>query len=337
MNKFLCHSYSNEVTGKRILLIGPYPPPLGGVSIHIKRVVQKLEKQNNHVVIHNTAHKYRSKLSAFTSLIKKLFSTRPNIIYYHEPTESIQKLFVTVLCKYFLRYKLTTIDHDCRILYNFSHLKKSFFRKIISRVDHVVVIGNTTNACYCDNGIKKIKSCSIESPFLPPDLSQEQAILQEFPQSVHEFIKNHSPLISANAFAPTQVNNKDLYGFDLCIELVQKLKETHPQVGLIFGICKIETNKQKNYFEQIKKTIAEHGLVDHFYFFTNKPEFWPLIKQSDLFVRPTQSDSFGISVQEAISLGTPAIASDVCVRPENTILFKTGSVKDFLEKVETVL
>jgi len=333
----LYHSYSNSVSGKKILLIGPYPPPLGGVSIHIKRVAQKLEKQNNRVHIHNTSHKHQSKISSFTSLVKNFCTIRPDIVYYHEPTESIQKLFVTVLFKYFLHYKLTTIDHDCRILYNFTKFKKIFFKKLLSRADHAVIIGNTTKNCYCDNKITKIKSCSVESPFLPPHFEDEQKLLQQFSQSVHEFIKTHRPLITANAFTPALVKNKDLYGFDLCIELVKELCTKHPHIGLIFGICKIETNEQKNYFEKIQQTIDQIGLTDHFYFFINKPEFWPLIKKSDLFVRPTISDSFGISVQEALTMGIPAIASNVCIRPSQTILFKTGDKTDFIDKVENVL
>lgn len=327
------HKYSKNIYNKKILIIGPYPPPLGGVAIHIKRVAHKLRSQKNNVSIYDTSQKHPNKFVSLKTFLKKLFKTKPDIIYYHEPTESIQKLAIAVLVKYFLRYKLIIIDHDCRILYNFNFLIKNIFNFLIKKVDSCVVIGNTTDRCYLDNNIKNIKNYSIESPFLPPNLGDEQKILQNFPQTVHKFIATHTPLITANAFAPVLVNNKDLYGFDLCIELVKKLKQKYPSIGILFGICKIETQAQKKHFAQIQKIIKKLNLESHFYFFTNKPEFWPLIKQSDLFVRPTRSDSFGISIQEAITLGVPAIASDACVRPTSTILFKTGNTLDFLEKV----
>ncbi|MBU1007687.1 glycosyltransferase [Candidatus Dependentiae bacterium] len=333
MSHDLHHKYSDYIYNKKVLVIGPCPPPLGGVAVHIKRVAHKLRMQNNNTRVYNTAKKYSNKLLSLVNFIKKLFNTKPNIVCYHEPTESIQKLAITVLLRYFLRYKLITIDHDCRVLYKFKNLKKFIFNFLIKKIDACVVIGNTTDQCYLDNKIEKIKNYSIESPFLPPNLDEEKTILREYPTKTDTFIKTHTPLISANAFAPILVDNKDLYGFDACIELIKELKKIYSSIGIIFGICKIETNEQKKYFEQIKKIIKELDLETNFYFIASSSEFWPLIKQSDIFVRPTRSDSFGISVQEAITLGVPAIASDVCIRPQETILFKTENTIDFVEKV----
>ena len=330
------HNYTNNVYKKNILILGPYPPPLGGVAVHIKRVVNKLKQQNNIVHIFDTSIKYQSKLSTLKNLIKTIWISKPNIVYYHEPTELSQKLLIIIFFKYFFRYKITTIDHDCRLLYNFGRIKKLLFNFIIKRADNTVVIGDTTDKCYIENNIY-LKSYSVESPFLPPSTQEEESIVQAWPKSIKSFIKTHSPLISANAFAPIIYQNQDLYGFYSCINLVEELKKTHPNIGVIFGICKVETKEQKYYFEKINNDIKEKNLENNFYFFIDKTEFWPIIKQSDVFVRPTLSDSFGISVQEAVFVGTPAIASDVCDRPDNTILFKTGDIKDFIEKTRKII
>lgn len=53
------HSYSDAINNKRVALLGPYPPPLGGVSVHIKRVKQKLERQQNSVSLFSTNASYR--------------------------------------------------------------------------------------------------------------------------------------------------------------------------------------------------------------------------------------------------------------------------------------
>ncbi len=66
---------------------------------------------------------------------------------------------------------------------------------------------------------------------------------------------------------------------------------------------------------------------------TDQKQLWPLIKKADLFLRPTLSDSFGISIAEALLFDVPAVASDVCVRPKGTVLFKRGDKKDFFDKV----
>jgi len=334
----LQHKYSNKIFGKKILIIGPYPPPLGGVSIHIKRVKKKLENQKNHVFIFDTSKKFKRKFLSFKNFVKTIFKIKPEIVFFHEPTESVQKLFVTVFLKLFLKYKLLTIDHDCRLLYNFKFLKKLFLKSILKKIDEIVVIGNTTEKCYIDNKIKILHKTSVESPFLKPNLREEEKILKKLPNSVHDFLKEHSPIISANAFVPTILpNGGDLYGFDLCIELIKSLKKTNPTVGLIFGICKIETESHKKYFEKIKKEIKKFNLENNFYFLTSDQEFWPIIKKSDLFVRPTLSDSFGISVHEAITFGVPTIASDVCTRPEGAILFKKENLEQFIQNCFIIL
>lgn len=325
----LTHRYSDNISCKKILLVGPVPPPLGGVAIHIKRVVRKLQQQENCVHVHNTATAYASRLASLSALVRAVRTHRPDIVFYHEPTESIQKLFVVVLLKMFLRFTLVTIDHDCRLLYRFRTVKKFLFNKIMKWVDTAVVIGDTTQQCYVDNRVMPARQ-SVESPFLPPDTS----CVQLTSPTVQHFIATHSPLITATAFVPTP-----LYGFDLCIELIVQIKESAPDVGLLFGICKIAEHKK--YFSEIQKKIEALGLRDNFYFLVNEPgevtEFWPLIKQSDLFVRPTSSDSFGISIQEALFLGVPAVASDVCKRPPETVLFQTGDVDDFIRKTKRLL
>ena len=331
----LKHSYSENIFGKKILIIGPYPPPLGGVSVHVSRVKEKFVSQKNIVHVYDTSKKYRNKIVALKNFITKIFITKPNIIYFHEPTESVQKFLSLILLKKILRYTLVTVDHDCRILYNFKPLPKNIFRFCIKKTDKAVIIGNTTEKCYLDNKVLPSKKTtvtqspifSIESPFLPP----QKTLIPKLDPKTETFIKNRTPIISANAFIPC-----DLYGFDASVKLMQSLVKTYPNIGIIWGICKVETSEQKKYFCDTKKKISDLKLKKHFYFLIGQ-EFWPIIKKSDLFIRPTLSDSFGISIQEAISLKTLAIASDVCIRPEGTILFKTGNVEHLIEKTKKQL
>jgi len=319
----LKHKYSDKIHNKKVLIVGNYPPPFGGVGIHIKRVKRKLEQQKNTVTIFDTS-KTKSRTLPLT-LFKKLFKTRPHIVHVHEPTMSRLRLVSAVLFKFLFRYKLIIVDHNCRILYNFSKQAKKVFRFLVRRADHVVLIGDTTHKCYVENGIS-CKSLSVESPFLAPDLSEEAAIFSTYTDRVKDFVNSRRPLITANAFKPTlmEPHKLDLYGFDMCVGLIERLAPKHPEIGLLFGLCKLGNEKEKKYFEKIQTEIRTLGLENHFCFFIGQQEFWPLIKKSDLFVRPTLSDSFGISVQEAILVGTPAVASDVCKRPKGTVLYQTA-------------
>jgi glycosyltransferase involved in cell wall biosynthesis len=57
----------------------------------------------------------------------------------------------------------------------------------------------------------------------------------------------------------------------------------------------------------------------------------------DLFIRPTNTDGYGVSIAEVISLNKPAIASNVCKRPEGAILFENRNIEDLFIKTNDVI
>jgi glycosyltransferase involved in cell wall biosynthesis len=83
--------------------------------------------------------------------------------------------------------------------------------------------------------------------------------------------------------------------------------------------------------------IKELNIEKSFLLVTDDMEFWPILQRSNLFIRPTSTDSFGISIAEALTLGVPSIASNVCGRPEGTILFKSRDQEDLYKKVRQVI
>jgi glycosyltransferase involved in cell wall biosynthesis len=178
---------------------------------------------------------------------------------------------------------------------------------------------------------KKIK---IKNAFIPPPLDEEDKILESYPQELSFFINDRQPLLIANAASLVFYQDTDLYGLDMCIELTAKLKEKYPNIGFLFALANDKENQ--TYLHKMKNRIKKLGIEENFIFMTGQKELWPLLKKADLMVRPTSNDGYGISIAEALYLGCPAIASDVCKRPENTVLFKTRNVDDLLFKVKKV-
>ena len=201
-------------------------------------------------------------------------------------------------------------------------------------VDELVIIGNLTYQSFIDNSIRLPKKYSIEAAFLPPDELSEQAILATYPESLFTFLGEHSPIIIANAFQLSLLNGKDLYGFDMCVNALAKLKKEFPQIGLVLVLGAIG---DEAYFEQLKHLISLHQLENNIYMLSGQRELWPLLNKADLFVRPTLSDGASVSVQEALYFNIPVVASDVCIRPKETIIFRCGDQQDFEAIVKKVL
>ena len=329
----LKHKYSDQIQNKKIIIVGPYPPPLGGVAVHVKRVIAKLENQQNNISLINTAIKSKNFIVTIWNHIKNISSLKPNIVFYHEPTESLKKFFLFVLLKKIFKYNLIVIDHDCRYFYKSNKLITFLYNQLFKHTNKQILIGTSTHQSYKYNKIS-LKNYEIESPYLPPDITTEHKILQTYPVSLFNFLNSHSPLLAANAFKLVLIDNIDLYGFDMCINLIKKLKNNFPKIGLILALANVDN---LNYFHFLQKQIKSKQIKNNIYFLIGQKEFWPLLKKVDLFLRPTLSDSYGISIEEAISVGTKTLASNVCTRPRGTILFENRNIFDLINKTKQIL
>ncbi len=318
----LSHSYSKKIYNKKIAIFGPTAPPFGGISVHIKRITKVYTDQNNNVEIFNVFKdkKNKSLFSYAVFVLKKIYKFRPNIIDYHtsDIPWAISEISLLIFLKFFLKFKIRLIDHNPRYLYKKSRLFCKIFNILNRFIDKQVLIGDSTYQEYIDNKIY-IKNISIESPFLPPDLAQEREIILRYPKNIINFLDIKKPIILFNAFQFSLIDDKDLYGFDQSINLILNLKREFSDIGLLM-LCAQVGNQ--HYYEKTLQTIEHNNLQNNILIYFSSLELWPILKKVDLFIRPTLSDSFGISVQEAIYFNIPAVASNVCSRPKRTILYQ---------------
>lgn len=323
-------SYFNDISNQRILIVGPLPPPYGGVAVHIERAAHILEKQGNTVTIADVST-IQTRTGRWNYLLHIICNTTPHIVMNHTLYNSVIEWIILFLGKYFFRYQLIVIEHDCRHLYRHQPIKRWILSKTISRINTLVVIGEITLKSFIENNIALPEKCSIETPYLPAKESESVTV---YPESMHDFIQNRTPLLLACAYSYQLIDQQDVYGFNMMIDLIQELKKEYPSVGLLITIGTRGTGEYRKY---IFETIAHRNLTEHFYFLEESYPLCPLFKSAHIFIRPNCVDSYGISVAEAIAYGIPAIASDICERPQGTLLFKHGALFPFLSLVQETL
>ena len=61
------------------------------------------------------------------------------------------------------------------------------------------------------------------------------------------------------------------------------------------------------------------------------------MQQSDIIVRPTNTDGDSLTIREGLFLNKKVLASDVVKRPEGVILFKNRNLNDMEEKLEKLI
>ncbi|MCB0408504.1 MAG: glycosyltransferase, partial [Bdellovibrionales bacterium] len=306
----------------RYYQVGPLPPPYGGVSIFVKRYSHRLAKRFLLQPIDTRRLTPQVLLSLFLSVV---FYRKPFILHLN----SINIMALSLLKLRVFPYYLRLQDHSERNLESYGRLKRFYLSFLLKRVDELVLVGPHIEKYYSTHGIRLPQKIRVRTPFIPPPLNEENQILSSYPESLMQFLENHQPVVIMNAYKIIFYNGVDLYGFDQSIDLLYRLKELYPKVGMIFALA---DDSDKDELKRILRHIHELNLTENSYFLTNQKQIWPLFKRVDLMIRPTAQDGYGISVAEAIHFGCPTLASNTCVRSKGTILFKTRDTDDLYEK-----
>ncbi|WP_027417766.1 glycosyltransferase [Aneurinibacillus terranovensis] len=327
-------------TKKSIAEIGVYPPPVGGISIHIERLCDHLEQSGIPFTIYDGNGNQAGKNRPVVPLpsIEKwswtyLFRKNEDIIHNH--FLRWQMRFTLSL----LKLKGKKVIHTIHSLRNDGEQLSAIHKMMVYLTgmlsDHFVAVSEEIKEKLLELRIPARK-ISVIPGFIPPDLSESSLAIaqQAVPSSIWDFFVRYRQVVVANGGAGNLYNGHELYGLDLCVDSFIELAQENNDLGYIYCITHVV---DKSVIETCKQKLSEHGLQHRFMLVQEKIPFYPLIEKAALFVRPTASDGDAISVREALYLGTPCIASDVVKRPAGVISFENRNVRDFTAKCRNVL
>ncbi len=313
---------------RRILFIGPSPNNIGGVSIHLKRLIYLLKDDyiidfiDEGRIRQNEIYNVRS-LNPFP-YFKKIVQS--HLVHIHSGIP-ILRMFHIVICRLLLRKKtIVTIHRDITIE---RHVKTT--RWFLRRCSHVITV-NQRSYDFISEGMK-FEKCSIIPAFLPPISEQEPELPQEVSNWINVRKTHDSILIISNAGNLVMKNGEDLYGVDLCIEAMQHLVNQLGETKFFFIFVIATCDREQLRLEKYKQLVASYGLTNHFLIWDNGLSFIKLIEHAQLVLRTTNTDGDALTVREALHMGRNVIASDVVERPQGTILFKNRDVKDLVKKI----
>ena len=321
-----------------VVLIGPFPPPYGGISVHLNRLISYLKQTKFNYILYNTFSESECEKSVISVrknrllwYIKFAFFHRSQIVHLHSPNW-IARLIFAIMAR--LRSGKYIISIQGRSISEAS--KNSFSTRgrltvwMLKQMDTIIACNDEIKKeCINRIGISKDKVHMVPAyiPPLPSDLKKP-------PANILDFIQSHSPVICATGWIGQKFNGDDIYGIDMLISLIDRLLPDFPGIGLILSVNGGESA------DAINQTIANaKSLVgDHIAFVTEQlDDIVGLYQECDLFCRPTNTDGDAVSIREAIHVGTPVVASDAAPRPVPCILFKSRDIVQFENVVRQVL
>lgn len=305
--------------------VGPIPPPLGGISVYLYRLMKKYPKN---IYIDS------SKCSKFL-LIKLCFISHKEVIIHDLQWKLSLLLYWS---EFFSPKSYSIVLHGEGWLADYclsSKYRQWMIETSLNHCKSIQVVGNHIKSSLLKYFPKLKNKVVVKNAFLPPPLEDEPKILETYSDEMRSFMKVQRPLIVANAFQLAEWNGVDLYGLDMCIELIYRLKQDYPSVGLLFALA--NEKYRHDYYMKMKDLIADYNLKENIYFLTAQHEIWPILKVCDVMVRPTCTDGYSISIAEALYFDRPVVTSDIVKRPDDCVLFRNRNMDDFEAKVRYVL
>jgi len=310
----------------KVLLIGPFPPPHGGVSVHVCMLQDLLTRSGIPCRVLNI-NRDASKSDRYVSIRGPLnfmylllrYSLEGWSIHVHINGHNAKSWLVAFAAGLAgvagrqARGSMLTIHSGMSPAY----LNTSKFPRLLAWTTacfyrHILAVNSEIG-----DALRALPVSQERIEILPAFLPNPAA-LPELPDSFEQWSKAHDPVLSTALFFRPE------YGFELLVRAISELRKKHPRLG-----CVVMGDSESR-----PKGLPQHifaiGDVTH-------DSCLAVIASSDIFVRTTFSDGDAMSVREAIALGTPVVASDVVRRPAGTICFRTGDPRDLVSKIESLL
>ena len=257
----------------KIEIWGTYPPPIGGVSIHIMRLVHRLQENNLNVVVKDFNGLNTKKLDYVLPIKNKFIEffkipfRKKTIIHLHSSN------FAALLLLFFLgkRHVIGLTVHNKRLIDLKNPLKRKLFSLFLRRLDFILLNDSAYKEQFINFFNLKTEKIYLCPAYIRP-LEIERMPLSD---KTLQFRKDKEFLISANAFMLKLENGLDLYGLDLLIELIAAMKKIEIDVGLIFCLPQVGN---KSYYKEISVKEAL--------------DFGTKVITSDVCIRPKQAILF---------------------------------------------
>ena len=315
----------------RVLQLGPFPPPYGGVQTNLVAIRSFLHKKGiSCPVINVTRHRKPEADDVYypanaLALLKLLHRLRYDIIHQH---------FGGMLTKRILGLALAcTLRPGAKSVMTFhsggfpstpdgmATGPNSFAGFVLRRFDGLIAVNEEIMGFF-----RKLRVSSTRARVISPYSFVTDDDSSSLPGPVADFLTAHHPVfISAGQLEPE-------YDLGLQIDAMAKLREKFPQAGLLLlGSGSLE--------KELRARIADRHCVEQVLLAGDVPHAATVeaICRSRIMLRTTWYDGDAISVREAIQVGTPVIATDNAMRPAGIRLIGKSDLGALVQAIEQEL
>ncbi len=316
--------------GAKVLLIGDFPPPQGGVAVHVKQLAEYLEQHGATVHVldigkggHSLSFVTPARTPAALAREVRRFARDGYTIHLHTSGNNRKSWLVALA--------VAQLSGSApRVLTVHSGLSASFLASgMLHRglalaacvsYDRVVAVSEAVADALADASVPR------DLMFVQPAFVPSAVRVGKVPEGFEAARARRAPLL-AFAHHPSRT-----YGRDILFRAVRELSYRYPDVGVaVYG-----PGTHDEAFREDARAAGVAGLIENFGELEHG-EALAIAQAADVFVRPTRADGDAVSVREALMLGTPCVASDASARPEGVKTFRSGDGRALCDAISEAL
>lgn len=309
-----------------VMIVGGYPPPYGGVSVHCQRLAAALSARLDVLVIDSAADTrpgwdpaipmvYRvgaihDRPTRAWRLLMRIARTKSRIAHFHAGSFDNFALLALPLIGALPRgtRRLVTIhsgSFPMRVT-SASAGRRRLMAAVLRQMDCVVCV----SAAIAEQ--VRALAPDVRTEVVPaylPAPAEPDPVIDEAIERLRD--RGVERVCVAAGFA------RPYYGFHTVLDAVAEDESLRGRVGLIFAFY---TEYEAAYHAKVAGRLEELGGIA---FDNLTPEqFAYLLGRADTFLRPTDRDGDSVALREARALGKQIVASDCVTRPGGSILFR---------------
>ena len=317
---------------KQVFLVGPTPPPSGGISIHVDRLARLLVESGRRVTVFDPTGETKTgsneytlisgnPMAVFTRLIAAAFVRPRSILHCHVSCGSKAVWLMPLLAALALKHGLILTVHSGSLPARLQNAKWPY-RPLLSlglkRSKAVIVVSEALAEALRPLCGKNPSKIMVIPAFLQPPVPAQPA---------KNGVARRLSAARRPAFLASGYGT-NTYFWEGLIEALNKA--TH--VGEFHFA--FYHHYERPYFDEI---LARIRGLDRFPCIMHRDltpaEFQTLLRDVDVFVRPTRTDGDSVALREALALGKQVIASDAVPRPAGCVLHRNENVEDLASKI----
>lgn len=328
---------SHDESPQSILVVGSIPHPIGGVTNATWRLLHALGERGHRLELldmHPGPDKYTlppgtkvhnlsrvRRLAYPVGLLPWLAFGGWDVVHFNFSSIATLRYFGASLTRSVRpgRRNVLTLHHgDQRAEYQKMHpMLRGFVRRGLARFDTITALSPLQESFFRDTVGLGVGQVRLTPGYVPPPAMDFQTA---GPDARFASLRQIDGTLLVTSGYPTKI-----YGYEHAFELVERHGEDY---DLHLAVCLYGTPDSPTYDRTIRDRVRSHPRMTLLEFL-DYPAFAELLDLSDLYLRPSYTDSTCITIRDCVANGLPVVASDCVERPTGSVLFETGNQEAF--------